>query len=273
MFDLYFDILRTTPGYLAALFFLTLCRLLPIIALAPFFGAKLMPVPARVALGICLFAIFLPHLMLITTPALNWTPALIGYAFKEIAIGFLLGFLISMPFNVAQMAGIVIDNQRGSSSMTGSDPIMSNQVSTIGILYNFIAIIIFFSLDGPFLFIDAIVKSYNIIHPDQYPPADFFLHSSNTFWTYMIGLMAKVFALSTQLAAPPLVTILMTDVFLGIVNRLAPQIQISFLGMGLKAFLGDIALWSAWLFVVEQLGIMSLNWIKQINDLLDSLPV
>jgi type III secretion protein T len=273
MLDIYFDLLLTNPGYLVAIFFLVLCRVLPIIATAPFFGAKLMPQPVRVTLAAALTIMFLPHLMQITTPDLSWNPALIGLAIKETMVGFFLGFLVSMPFNIAQMSGIVIDNQRGSSSMVGSDPVLSNQVSTIGMFYNFFTIVVFFSLDGPFLFIDGIYKSYTVLHPDQYPPADFFLHSSNVFWTYMIGLMGKVFAISVQLAAPPLVAILMADVFLGIVNRLAPQIQISFLGMGLKAYTGDLVLWAAWLFIVEQLGSMSIKWVKDMNDLLERLPI
>lgn len=269
----YFDLLKNHPSYLAALLFLTLCRLTPIIALAPFFGQKLLPQPAKIGLGICLFFIFLPHMMIITQPTLQWNVEMIGYAFKEITVGFVLGFLITMPFNVAQMAGILIDNQRGSSSMMGSDPVMGNQVSTIGQLYNFIAIIIFFGLNGPLIFIDAILKSYNIIPPDQYLPIDFFTKSSTFFWTYMIGLMAKIFALSIQIAAPSVVAVLMADVFLGIVNRLAPQIQISFLGMGLKAYGSDIALWAAWLFIIEQIGIISINFIKDINDLLDRINI
>jgi type III secretion protein T len=265
--------LLDNPGRLVGLFLLTLCRLVPIISIAPFFGQKLMPQVARMAFAVCLSVIFFPHLLLNTSPDLGWNTALMGYALKEVAVGAVMGFLISMPFNIAQMAGSVIDTQRGSSSMVGSDPIMGTQSSTIGSLYNFLTITMFFTLDGPNLFIDAIYKSYNVIHPDQTFPVSFFKNTSGVYWTYMIGLMAKIFALSVQLAAPSLVAILMADIFLGIVGRLAPQIQISFLGMGLKAYSSDIAMWAAWLFIIEQLGVMSIGFIKNITDILDHIKM
>lgn len=268
--ETYTQIFLEHPDYFGSLFFLTLARLLPIIALAPFFGAKLMPMPARVGFAIALFAILFPFLVSKTAP-IPWSTLLIGYALKELLVGFLIGFLITIPFNIAQMAGIVIDNQRGSSSMMGSDITTGSQVSTIGILYNAILIVIFYSLDGPFLFLDAVVKSYRVLPPDQFPPAIFFTDGASSFWVGIIGMMGKIFAISAQLAAPAILAILMTDAFLGIINRLAPQVQISFLGQGLKSFLGDFAVWLAWFFMLDQMGKIGINWIVTLSDFVTDL--
>lgn len=261
------ELVKQAPEHLVGLFFLGLCRILPVVVLAPFFGARLMPAPARVAFSISLFFILFPSL-LITTPVLSWSPALIGYALKEIGIGFLIGFLITLPFTVAQMAGILIDFQRGSSSLTGQDITTGTQVSSNGILYNSMLIVIFFWLDGPFIFLDGLFKSYSVIGVAQYPSLDFFLNGQSHFWQTIIGIIGKMFALACQLAAPSLLTILMTDTFLGIINRLAQQVQISFLGQGLKAFFGDFALWLAWLFILDQLGKLSLNYLTYISDII-----
>lgn len=254
-----------------SLFFLTVARLLPIIALAPFFGAKLMPIPARMALTVCLFAILLPFLVSTLTTPLQWGPHLIALALKELVIGLFMGFLVTVPFMIVQMSGMVIDNQRGSASMVGQDVTTGAQASTYGVIYNSLLIVIFYQLDGPFLFIDGIVKSYSIIAPDQFPASAFFLKGHGVFWTHMITLMGKMFALSCQLAAPALLTILMTDTFLGIINRLAPQVQISFLGQGLKSYLGDFAVFLAWFFILEQMGKMSIAWLVDINTFMTAV--
>ena len=50
--------------------------------------------------------------------------------------------------------------------------------------------------------------------------------------------MNQIITIAIQLAAPALVAILMAEMFLGIANRLAPQVQIAFLGMSIKSLLG-----------------------------------
>jgi type III secretory pathway component EscT len=184
-----------------------------------------------------------------------------------------MGFLVMIPFNIIQMTGIVIDNQRGSSSLMGQDATTGTQVSTIGILYNSLLIVIFYSLNGPFIFLDALIKSYKVLPPEVFPSAQFFLDGTSAFWTGIIGIMAKVFAISSQLAAPALLSILMTDAFLGIINRLAPQVQISFLGQGLKAFFGDFAVYLSWFYLLEKMGRMSLDWMVVISDFITQLGV
>ncbi len=270
MFEKYLNIFIAEHEYFYSFLFLTLARVLPIITMAPFFGAKLMPGPARVGFAICLFAILLPLIVSKTNP-IPWSPIVIVYGLKEMAIGFLLGFLVTVPFYIVQMAGIVIDNQRGSSSLLGQDATTASQVSSIGILYNYLMIVIFFSINGPFIFLDALVKSYRVLPQDVFLSNDFFLNGSSQFWIAIMGLAGQTFTISSQLAAPALLTILMTDAFLGVINRLAPQVQISFLGQGLKAFLGDFAIWLAWFFLLEKMGTMGLKWLVTLSDIVTQL--
>jgi type III secretory pathway component EscT len=49
--------------------------------------------------------------------------------------------------------------------------------------------------------------------------------------------------------------ILMTELFLGIANRLAPNVQISFLGMALKSLIGIVFLALAWLLITQKLSL------------------
>jgi type III secretory pathway component EscT len=253
------------PEYFFSLLFLSIARVYPIINMVPFLGGKVMPIPAKMGLALSIFAITFPFMVESYEP-IPWSPLLIGYVLKELFIGFILGFLASIPFTIAQMTGVVIDNQRGSSSLTGQDATTGSQSSSIGILYNYILIVIFFSLDGPFIFFDVLFKSYKMFPAEQFLPTSLFLSGITPFWENLFSVIGKAFMLSTQLAAPALVTILMTDTFLGIINRLAPQVQISFLGQGLKAFLGDLAIYFAWFFLLEQLGKMAISWTQAIGN-------
>ncbi|MEX1013016.1 MAG: flagellar biosynthetic protein FliR [Waddliaceae bacterium] len=255
------------PWGFLTVFFLFLARILPIIALSPFFGARVLPHPVKVAFAITLFAVFFPHLLQVTTEPLTFNFHALTLVVKEMFIGLILGFFISLPFIIVQTTGMIIDHQRGGASLMVNDPTIQNQSSPLGTLFNMVLIYIFYLMDGPFLFIDAIVTSYTIIPPDQFLNPDIFRPDSS-FWQIHIQLLNRVMIMATQLATPALLAILMTDVFLGITNRLAQQVQITFLGLPLKSLLGLTIIFLGWNLLTKQMVINSRYWLNMIDTLL-----
>lgn len=255
-------------GFLSfiALFFLFLARFFPIILQSPFFGARLMPQPAKVALGIAMFFIFLPQLLMVTHK-MDFNLRLVFLMFKELFVGTIIGFLISMPFIIVQSAGIIIDHQRGGASLMVNDPTIQNQSSPLGTLFNYVMIWIFFAIDGPFLFIEALLTSYEVIPPDQILNPKFFQPDSK-FWASQIALLNKVMVTSIRLASPALIIIMMTDFFLGIANRLAPQVQITFLGMPLKSLLALLIVCVGWKLINEEMAKQGYAWINEVLNML-----
>ena len=248
-----------------SLLFLFLARMLPIISLAPFFGARVLPHPVKVTFAISLWVIFLPQLLATLKTPLDFNMDLVFLMVKETFVGFALGFLISMPFTIVQNVGIIIDHQRGGASLMVNDPTIQNQSSPLGTLFNFVLIYLFFSIDGPFIFIEAIASSYEIIPVDAFFSSRFFLKGS-AFWQEQIGLFNKVMVISIQLATPALLAILMTDVFLGIANRLAPQVQITFLGMPLKSLLALAVVCFGWKLFTEEMQKMLYEWLAIVRS-------
>ncbi len=258
------------PATVLSLFFLTLARILPIMAIAPFFGAKNVPMVVRMMFSVSLVAIFLPQNLMIAHAELPFNLAYIGYLTKELLIGFLLGFLAAVPFYIAQMAGGLIDHQRGSSALQVTDPTTQTQTGPLGILYNYVLIAIFFSLGGPFLFLDGVATSYQLIPADGLVNTAFFAKGT-LVWKQMIGLFQMMMNLSIQFSAPALIGILLTDMFLGIANRLAPQVQIVFLGISLKSWVGIALLTAAWVLIVRVMGSESIDWIKTLNKMINQI--
>lgn len=256
------------PNTLLSLFFLFLARIFPIIALAPFFGAKVLPHPVKVVLGISLFVIFLPQLIEVTTTQIKFNPYLVLLMAKELFIGSIIGFVISLPFIIVQNAGIFIDHQRGGASLMVNDPTVQNQSSPLGTLFNFVMIYLFFRMDGPFIFINAISHSFEVVPPDQFFNGGVFAKGSG-FWDMMMKLLNQIMVLSIQLATPGLLAILMTDVFLGIANRLAPQVQITFLGMPLKSLLGLGIVCVGWQLMAGAFVKQGNYWLHQVVDMIN----
>jgi type III secretory pathway component EscT len=165
---------------------------------------------------------------------------------------------------MAESAGILIDFQRGSSALQVTDPSTQEQTSPIGVLYNYVLIVIFYQVDGPFHFFNALFDSYAIVPADKWFAVAFF-HHAHPFWKQIWGLAATVFSVGIQLAAPSLLAILMTEMFLGIANRLAPQVQIVFLGMSLKSLVGLAILCAAWYFILQQMNKLTLLWMQNLT--------
>lgn len=254
---------------LLSMFFLCLFRIAPIVSLAPFLGSKL-PGAVKMGLAISLTLLFLPETLVTTTTRIDYNIQFLGFALKELLIGYIIGFLSTIPFYIAQGSGALIDYMRGSSSLQVQDPTTQSQTSSIGVLFNYTLIVIFFQIGGPFFFFGAIQESFAIIPLDKMLPTSFF-NLSLPFWKTILGLLTRITTISIQLAAPSIVAILMAEVFLGIANRLAPRVQIVFLGMSLKSLFGLGLLWAAWFFILKQLSVESLDWVKQIDIMLRSM--
>lgn len=258
------------PMSIASLFFLGLMRVAPIVAFVPFLGSKL-PGGAKMGIAVALTVIILPHIIVTSGGPISFNDVFIGYAFKELFMGMILAFLASVPFYVAQAAGVLIDFMRGSSSLQVTDPTMQTQVSPIGLLYNYVLIVLFFQIDGPFIFLDAVLKSYTIIPANGVINPIFFASTATPFWQLIMTLLTKFTALSIQLSAPALLAILMAEMFLGIANRLAQQVQIAFLGMSLKSLIGLALLYLGWFFILKQCAAQTLIWLKELDTVLQSM--
>ena len=156
--------------------------------------------------------------------------------------------------------------------MMAQDPTMQAQSSPIGIMFNNYLIVLFYAMEGPLLFFDAVTTSFQLFPVDQMISPLFF-KMNDPIWQTILSLTSTIFNLSIELAAPPLLAILMAEMFLGIANRLAPQVQIAFLGMSLKSLLGLILLWAGWLFILKQMSTMSLDWIHHLQKNLNQLLI
>ena len=258
------------PMTVLAVFFLTLARVLPIITLAPFLGSKNVPGTIRIMFGIALVAIFLPSNLLAVTSEIPLSFTFVGLFLKEMVIGFVLGFLSTIPFMIAQMAGGLVDFQRGAASLQVTDPTTHTQTGPIGLLFNYLLIALFFALDGPFLFLNGLADSYRIIPVDTIIPAQTF-QFHNSFWTQVMGLAGMMMNMATQLAAPALIGVLLTDLFLGIANRLAPQVQIVFLGIALKSWVGIAIMTAAWGLMVQVMCREAVGWFQALNWMIQSI--
>lgn len=261
---------KIEPITVLSVFLLTLARIAPIVSIAPFFGARNLRGTIKMMFAVCFCTLFVPQNLLLIKGDIPYGLVFIGYFCKELLIGATLGFIATLPFYIATSTGTLIDHSRGSSALQVTDPSTQTQTSPIGILYNSILVASFFSLGGHLIFFEAIARSYELLPVDGLIAGAFF-NLKTPFWNQMILLMQKLMDITLRLASPAIIGMLLTDLFLGIANRLAPQVQVVFLGIPLKSWVGIALMTASWALLLQIIGKEAIGWFKALHQLIDNV--
>lgn len=241
------------PQAFLVLFGLCFARFVSFVAIVPFFGGAVVPSQVKVALATALVIITYPSLVA-ELPA-DGSPigfgalGFIGMLAKEAFVGFTLGFVVSLVFEAIQVAGRLADFQRGSTMSELFAPQLQQQVSELGQFNVQLAIAIFLITGAHTAFIRTLVTSYEFIPALKFPAIEPGWIPAAEFVTLMTG---QVLTLGLQLSIPIIVTLLLTDLFFGLINRAAPQVNVFFLSMPVKMWLGIFAALLLVPFMVER---------------------
>lgn len=246
---------------------LAFTRILVAISMVPFFGGKI--VKQRVKMGIA-FAIFLVLAPAAFPENKEGPPAFSSAGvfgvllIKEAFIGFVIGFLLALVFHVVEAAGRFIDLARGASMAQVFAPHVGSQVSLFGQIYLQVTILIFLMVGGHYHFLRGLARSFDLIPIDEMPV---FAAGGELLANHVITTTSKLFGIALQLAAPAAVATFVTDVFLGIANKVAPQVQVFFLGMPLKAMVGILMIYLVFSMLAGEHGELRATLGRAIEDM------
>jgi len=212
------------------IFLLVLVRVTGMFFLSPLFGRR--NIPNYFKAGFC-FALSIVTANSVPVPQLNYTSlaAYIIVIAKELLIGLILGFISYLLFSSIYVAGQLIDMRIGFGMVSVFDPITNVQIPITADFYVIIATIMMFITDAHHLLIQAMVDSYKIL-----PIGEAVFNGAAI--SQVFKLFTDVFALGFKIAAPVTVSILITDISLGIISKSMPQLNVFMLGMPLKIILG-----------------------------------
>jgi flagellar biosynthetic protein FliR len=242
-----------SPQAFLVLFGLSFARFIAFITIVPFFGGSVVPSQVKVATATALVIITYPAL-LAELPQdggpLPFGPVgFIGMLAKEVFVGFTLGFVASLVFEAVQVAGRIADLQRGSTMSELFAPQLQERVSELGQFKLQLAIVIFLTIGAHRFFITALVRSFEFIPAMKFPHVEPGWTPAAEFLTMMTG---SVLSIGIQLAVPIVVTLLLTDLFFGLINRVAPQVNVFFLSMPVKMWIGVFVVLLMLPFLIER---------------------
>ncbi len=218
----------------AQLFIFVFTRVMAMILPVPVLGGQAIPAQVRIALGLVLSAILIPWQPLgVDAPSIGLFGFMAGI-FRELIIGTLAGMAAVFTFGALQVAGEVMGIGSGFGSSQILNPAMGNSGSAVDQMFVMVGLLFFIMMDGHHSVIQAVKMSFQAIPINQ--PLEFTDPES------LIRLAGQMIATGIQMAFPVMGSLMLADITLGLLARVAPQVQVFFLGLPLKIGLGMIAI-------------------------------
>ena len=218
-------------------------RVLAMFTAAPVFSMRAIPLRAKIGLAflvaLCAQAV-LPAAPIID---LNGRGAL-GAVAQQVAVGLSIGFAVRLVFSTIELAGEVIGLQMGLNFASFFDPMSNGQVSAVGRFFGNMATLLFIVIDGHLLVLMAVIESFK-----RFPADGSFLAALGQMRIHELG--ASVFASALWIALPMVALLMFVNLALGIISRVAPQMNIYAVGFPVTLAVGMLGI-TATLPMLEQ---------------------
>jgi len=219
--------LITAPLMAAAL---AMARILALTFILPVFTRLELGVVLRGGIGLVLaLPLAEPLAGTMTADAASTATQLLLLMAKEVLAGLILGLVLGVPFYAAEVAGDVLDLQRGATMAQVIDPTSGGTVSITTTLLSLVMIAVFFASGGQGLMMQAIYDSYRLWPADAMLPA----FSAETP-ALLLGLVDAVLSLGLVLVGPLVIALLVTDLVLALLSRASPQLNAFDLSLAVK---------------------------------------
>jgi flagellar biosynthetic protein FliR len=205
------------------------CRVRGMLTASPDIGENMVPVTVRVLLSLAVSVILLP--------ATRGAPVIDPFSLQGIVATFeqgLIGFVLGLAFHLTMAAimvfGYLVTSQMGLSMAVMNDPMNGTSSDVVSSLIYMLCILVFFTIDGHLVLIGVAGASFTA-WPVGSGLANLSLHTLalNVAWVFSAALL---------LAVPVIFSTLVVQVGFGLLNRVAPQLNLFSLGFSVVTVFG-----------------------------------
>lgn len=210
--------------------FLLFVRIGAVLMLMPGFGEVYILGRSRLLLAIIL-SLILAGPLGPSLPSLPTSNAdLLLLIANEALLGLFVGAATRTMFAALHIAGSTIAAQSGLATASVFDPSQSTQGTLPGNFLTTTAMVLLFVTDGHHMLLRGIAGSYDHMNAGAPLPID-------DMAAFITNMVQKGFNLGIQIAAPLLLVGLLTNLAMGVLNRLMPTFQVFFIALPLQLLL------------------------------------
>lgn len=199
----------------------------------PVFSAQQIPIMVRIGLaGLISFVLYRALPLAAAVPDLG---SLVAAIVSQIVLGVIVGFVAYLVFMGVQFAGEIVDIQIGFAVANILSPQTQEQVTVIGELELTLATLVFLISNSHLLMLQGIGASFHLV-PLPYINLDPSV-AGNVF-----AFVEQAFLIVFEIAAPAAVSLFIVNVALGLMARVAPQMNVFVVGFPLQIGVGLLML-------------------------------
>ena len=213
-------------------FLMILVRVATFVSIAPFFGMN--NTPNRVKVGFSAFVAIILFQVLQPKEALEYS-GVIEFAIivlKEGITGLLIGFAANICNSIIVFSGKVIDMEIGLAMAQMYDPTTKSPSGLTGTMYNYFIMLLLVSTDMHHYILRALVDTFQIIP----------INGAVFDWDHLMGSMTMyitdLMVIGFRIVLPIFATSMILNCILGIMAKVAPQMNMFAVGMQLKILIG-----------------------------------
>lgn len=205
-------------------------RTLAMLSTVPVLSSR--AVPARVKVALAFFVALCAQASLPEMPivALD-SPAGLAMVIQQVLIGVTLGFAARVVFTAVEFAGELIGLQMGLNFAGFFDPATGSQGTATSRFFSTIGSLLFVVINGHLLLVAALLRSF-----DAFPVTDQPFAVIHALQPQVWG--AEIFRIGLWIALPIVAMLLFVNLVLGVISRVAQQLQIFSVGFSITVSVG-----------------------------------
>ncbi len=218
-------------------------RVLALFSAAPIYSQRAIPVRARIGLAFLVALAAQPMLAGQPVVGIN-SPDALGAVVQQVGIGLAIGFAARLVLATVELAGELIGLQMGLNFAAFFDPVSNAQTSAVSRFLGTMSILLFIVVNGHLMLLMAVIRSF-----DAFPVDGIFLQTLQRLQVH--GLGAELFASALWIALPMIALMMFVNLALGIISRVAPQMNVFAVGFPITLVMGLVGI-AATLPLMEQ---------------------
>lgn len=173
----------------------------------------------------------------------NFDGLYLVYIIQELLLGFLMGFVLQIVFQVFVLGGQILSMQAGLGFAVMVDPSSKASVPLVSQFYMMMITMIFLALNGHLALLEALIESFKVMPLGKVPIE----HSM--VWQVLL-FSSWMFKEAVIISIPAILSLLIVSLSFGIMARVAPQLNIFSLGFPITLLMA---------FVIIKIGLQNIG--------------
>lgn len=209
-------------------------RALALFTALPVLGQRTVPARVRVALAFFIAVAAQASLPPMPDIPLGSADAIMAVV-QQVLVGLTLGFAVRLLFAAIELAGEIVGLQMGLGFASFFDPASGGQANAVARFYGTTVAFLFIVINGHLMVIAALVQSFHAFPVGEAPLAFLGRVAPHTWG-------AQVFHLGLWIALPIAAMLLFTNLVLGLISRVAQQLNVFSIGFPITMGVGLVGL-------------------------------